>query len=160
MITQGTLLDKQLKNLIVGLVLFPLPVLMLVFTLVKSGYWKDAINALRGEYVISGVPSNPWREFLPLFSLAMLVFVVASWLANVVVKSSQPTLLRLIASAFLILLASIAFSTSMVFASTSYLWFQDIVLIGSIGSPILFRMSLLFSLVVLIANCYRMWTAT
>jgi hypothetical protein len=155
MIIKSTL-DKQFKDMIVGLALFPLPVLVLIFTLIKSGHWKDALSAFRGEYTISGVPSNPWREFLPLFSLSILVFVGSSWLATVTAKSSQPTSLKLITGAFLILLASIAFGMSMVFASVSHLWFRDAPVIGSVGSPILFWLSLLLSLVVLIVNCYRL----
>ncbi len=149
-------IHKQLKCSITSLALSVIPVLMLVFTLIKSGYWGNALNALRGKYTILGVPSNPWRDFTPLFSFVILVLVGSSWLAAIIAKGSQPSLGRSMCIILLNLLASIAFGMSMVFASISYLWFQSASVIGQLGSPILFWSSLCFSLIVLVMNCYRL----
>lgn len=150
-----SILHKQYRSLVIGLSLSLLPVLVLIFTLAKSGHWKDALGAFWGKYTVAGVPSNPWLEFLPLFCLSLLVFVGSSWLASAIAESPQSTWLKLVVIIPLILLASAAFGGSMVYASVVNLWFQDSPVIGLPTSSILFWLSSLLSVALLIASCLR-----
>jgi len=136
----------------IGLVLSVIPLLVLVFTLLKSGHWKDALNALQGEYAIDGVPSNPWGGFLSIFLPGFFIFVALSWLSTLVARSTQPEFLKFTVGFLLAALASLAFGMLMGYASISSLWFQDALVIGSAGSPIQFWLSVLVSLVVLSVN--------
>lgn len=147
-----SIIGKSLRSLSIGPVLSVIPLLVLVFTLLKSGHWKDALNALQGEYTIGGVPSNPWGGFLSVFLPGLLTFVALSWLSTLVARSTQPDSLKFIVGFLLVSLASLAFGVSMACASISSLWFQDALVIGSAGSPTLFWLSVLVSLVVLSVN--------
>ncbi|MCP4596586.1 hypothetical protein [Neptuniibacter sp.] len=149
------IISKQLKYSAVHLMLSLLPILTLVFTLIRSDRLKDAVSALKNEYFILGVPSNPWQEFLPLFSSTILAFIGFSWLVGFIARNSQSSWWKLPASILLIILAAVAFGLSMVFASLFHLWFQHAPIIGSLGSSSLFWVSFGLSLVVLIIG---VWT--
>ena len=149
-------IQEQLRCSFAGLALSTVPILMLIFTLVRSGHWRGALSALAGKYTAFGIPGNPWRDFLPSFLLAISVFIFFSWLAAMVARRSRPSPGKLLLSVLLNLPASVAFGISMELASISHLWFADYLVIGSPTSPILSWSSLCLSLVVLSANCYRL----
>lgn len=159
MIVKG-LTNVQIRDLVVNLALLPFPFIFLVLNLVRSGYWRNALDALRNGYTISGVPSNPWREFLPFFLLAVLAFALLSCLAIVLVKGLEPSFLRLVTNVTLSLLASVAFGFAMDLASIFYLWFENTQVVGSVGSPLLFWSSMLVSFALQLINSYRITLAT
>ena len=147
-----SIVGRFLRSLGIGPVLSAIPLLVLVFALLKSGHWKNALNALQGKYTIGGVPTNPWGGFLSVFLPSLLTFVILSWSSASVARSTQPNLVKFIVGFLLVLSASLAFGVSMACASISSLWFQDTLVIWSAGSSTLFWLSVLVSLVVLSAN--------
>lgn len=130
-------------------------VLVLVFTLVQSGYWNDAVNALVGKYTTLGLPSNPWLDFLPFFLPTVFLSVLFSWLASTAARGTSPITVKLPLSILLSLAASVTFGFAIVLASTSYLWFQGFSVIGVRGSPVLFWLPFCLLLIVLIRSCYK-----
>ena len=151
---------KSLKDVSIVLILSVIPLLVLVFTLLKSGHWKNALNALQCEYTIGGIPGNPWGGFLSVFLPGLFTFVALSWLSTLVARNTQPDLLKFTIGFLLVLSASLAFGMSTVCASISSLWFQDALVVGSTGSPAMFWLSVLVSLVVLSVNLCKVAMAS
>jgi hypothetical protein len=147
--------NMQIKDLVVSLALFLLPVVFLALSLATSGYWSSVLDALLGRYAVYGVPSNPWREWLPFFLLAEFAFVLPSCLAIVLVRGLGSSFLGLVTNVCLNLLASVAFGFSMVLASIFYLWFWGPQIVGSVGSSFLFWSSMSIAFALQLANGYR-----
>jgi hypothetical protein len=131
----------------VSLGLSILPAVVLVIGLMRAGCLGEALLALRGSYLSHGVPDNPWVEFVPYFGLPLAAFIGLSWALSVVLRCSWPVPLRLAIGVLVVSLASVAYGWSMVLASLAYLWFQDLLVIGDIGSPVLFWASMFISFV-------------
>jgi hypothetical protein len=116
-----------------------LPVLVLVFTLNRNNVLDESLAALQGEYVIFGVPTNPWRDILPAFLITILVSLCAAGLGIFLIKYPirNPFLEKLkpVLSFIIAATAAIAFEYSILQALISHLYFQDRLVLG-VSAPV------------------------
>ena len=153
----------SIRGFEVILILSLIPAFILGFTLIQKGVLNDSINALRGNYFIGGASVNPWGGFAPYIFVSGLTFIACSWFVTSLVKRtisiSSWSWYKVTSCLVLSLLASLAFGISNVFASLSYLWFQDTIVLGVPNSLDLFGLSAGFVFIVLMVNYYRLLKA-
>jgi hypothetical protein len=116
-----------------------LPVVVLIFTLIQNNVLDESVAALWGEYIILGIPTNPWKDILPtlfvsiLFSLFVAglgIFLTKYPIQSSLVHKFQPVILFVTA-----VVAAIAFEFSILQALISYAYFQNGLLVGTPVPP-------------------------
>lgn len=144
---------------VVGIVAI-LPWITLLISLLSSEYADEAIQALRGEYTIHGIPHNPIRSFSPLFLLLNLTATAFAYGALYLARSSRLSTrsegFRVVGIIVFVLLTAIPFTLALALASFSYCLFLENVILCS-ADPSLALVAFVGSfLILLLFNLIRL----
>ncbi len=153
-----------LKALLVILIFFGgLPIFVLFYTLAQKQYLDVALSAWLGEFSLFGIPANPWLDFLPTFGLTIFIslclagagiFLLQNQNNVSLLSKFKPGLSFLLAA-----IAAIAFEYAIKQALTSYLYFDDFLVIGEL-IPIPLGVLTLIGIIFLLAIYYWLFTTS
>lgn len=151
---QGTTRVPYFKEMAVDMALLLVPTLALIHGFYVSGTWRAALNAWQGKYVnrLTGLPSNPWLEVLPILCGLLAIYIASIWSALALSAVSRKG--RLVVGIALSLVGAVLFFGATLYASLAYLSFGDFKF-GGMAAPNSVPLIAVISFAVLFLNAYQ-----